>query len=70
MKMPDEMEKQLHDAFVDAHNIMYMQIIREYQTGVSRWETISRLMALGMSLDDAREDLNLREGENGNDNGC
>jgi hypothetical protein len=46
-----------HDLWVDAHNRLYMQIISDY-------------MALGMSLDNAQEDLNLREGENGNGNGC
>jgi hypothetical protein len=59
-----------HDLYVDAHNRMYMQIISDYKAGVPRWETIHRLMALGMSFDNAQEDLNLREGENGNDNGC
>ena len=66
---PEREEDWFHD-FADAHNRQYMQIIRDYQAGVPRWETINRLMKLGMSLDNAMEDLNLREGENGNDNGC
>jgi hypothetical protein len=59
-----------HDLWVDAHNRMYMQIISDYRAGTPRWETIRRLFELGMSLENAQEDLNLRDGENGNDNSC
>lgn len=70
MIIDPDLERRLHDITAEAHNSMYMQIIAEYQRGASRWDTIKALIGLGMSLDAAMEDINLREGENGNDNGC
>ena len=63
-------EEQLHDLYVRSYERAYWQIIREYQEGATRIDTIAKLIGIGMSLEQAREEVNSREGENGNDNGC
>jgi hypothetical protein len=63
-------ESETHDIYVRSFEAQYWQIIKEYQAGASRTDTIAKLIGLGYSLEQAREEVNLREGENGNDNGC
>ena len=63
-------EEQLHDLYVRSYESAYWQIIREYQEGASCLDTITKLIGIGMSLEQARQEVNSREGENGNDSGC
>jgi hypothetical protein len=64
------LEQENHDLYVRSVEARYWQIIREHLEGASRIETIAKLIDIGYSLEQAREEMNQREGENGNDNGC
>lgn len=64
------LEQEHHELHVRSFEAAYWQIINEYQNGASRLDTIAKLIGIGYSLEQAREEINLREGENGNDNGC
>lgn len=64
------LEQENHELHVRSFESAYWQIIREYQRGASRLDTIAKLIGIGYSLEQAREEINQREGENGNDNGC